>query len=308
MDLTDPVTSVTVSSALWTLAGLKVPPGELRLERRHERWIARLPNDGMVFVADHPAAAARLAREGKLLQLLRSRVSFGLPRIQYAGSNLQVRMLVSGSQVGGGGERAFAAWPQATRLAEDLGRALSELHSALAKEEAEEYGPAYIDALPEYAVLRARLEGKLPDPVTVNAFDRLSDLYNAYQPADHDIVLAHADLWGGNMAVDLETGALRGLFDFDDAGLADRHVDFMYFHSFGDDFARRALSAYTAKSGRDASWERVATYHAVAAFAALADIRGKGEDHLLQRRLDWVRDVCHGPIGKTLLGSPAVKS
>ena len=101
---------------------------------------------------------ARLAPEAKLLELLRLRVSFGLPRIHYADSNLQVRIPVRGSQIGGEGcEQAFAATPQATRLADDLGRALAELHHALTKEEAEEIGPAYIDVLPEGAVLRARL-------------------------------------------------------------------------------------------------------------------------------------------------------
>ena len=144
----------------------------------------------------------------------------------------------------------------------------------------------------------------MPDPLTANALDRLLDLYGDGTPPAQDLVLAHGDLWGGNMAVDPETGELMGLFDFDESGLADRHVDFMYFHSFGDEFVRRALAAYATRSGRDASWERVAIYHAVAAFAALADVRGKGENYLLQRRLDWVRDVCRGPIGTTLLGSP----
>ena len=302
MDLSEPVTAETVSSALQSL-GLKVPPQQIALQQRHGRWVARLPDDALVVVADNSAAVARLAPEAKLLELLRLRVSFGLPRIHYADSNLQVRIPVRGSQIGGEDrEQAFAATPQATRLADDLGRALAELHHALTEEEAEEIGPAYIDVLPEGAVLRARLEDKLPDPITAKVLDRVLDLYGDGQLRAQDIALVHGDLWGGNMAVDPETGTLLGLFDFDDSGLADRHVDFMYFHSFGDDFACRALAAYTATSGRDASWERIATYHAVAAFAALADIRGKGEDHMLQRRRDWVRMVCHGPIGTTLLG------
>jgi aminoglycoside phosphotransferase (APT) family kinase protein len=304
MEQLESVTPETVSAALRSRAGLNIPPSEIRLEQRHGRWIVRLPDNGLALVADTPSAAARLAREAKLLQLLGSRVSFGLPSIQYDGPGLQVRSLVPGTQIGGEGrERDFAARPQAMRLANDLGNALAQLHGALTRKEAEEFGLANIDTLPTADALRGRLDGKLPEPVTANAFDRLLDLYRAYEPREDDIVLAHADLWSGNMAVDSETGALKGLFDFDDAGLADRHVDFMYFHSFGDEFARRALSAYTAKSGRHASWECVATYHAVAAFAALADMRGKGEDHMLQRRRDWVRMVCHGPIGATLLGS-----
>lgn len=244
-----------------------------------------------------------MAREAKLLRLLTPRVSFGLPSIEYDGPELQLRALVPGVQVGAEGrERGFAARPQAMRLASDLGDALAQLHCALTSVEAEEFGPANIETLPTTDLLRTRLHGKLPDPLTANAFDRLLDLYSAYAPHEDDIVLAHGDLWAGNMAVDPETGTLNGLFDLDDAGLADRHVDFMYFHSFGDAFTRRALASYAAAGGQSASWEQVAIYHAVAAFGALADIRGKGEDHLLQRRRDWVRDVCHGPIGTTLLG------
>ena len=299
----EPVTPETVSTALRSLAGLTIPPGEVRLERRHGRWIARLPDNGLALVVDNASAAARLAREAKLLRLLGSRVSFGLPSVLFDGPSLQVRGLVPGAQIGGEErERDFAARPQAMRLADDLGGALGQLHRALTREEAEEFGPACVDMLPSGDVLRARLEGKLADPTTASAFDRLLGLYSAYEPRAEDIVLAHCDLWAGNMAVDPDTGALRGLFDFDDAGLADRHLDFMYFHSFGDAFTRRALAAYAAEGGQSASWERVAIFHAVAAFAALADIRGKGEQHLLQRRHDWVRDVCHGPIGATLLG------
>lgn len=238
-----------------------------------------------------------------MLQLLGSRVSFGLPSIEYDGPGLQVRALVPGAQIGGEGrERAFAILPQAERLASDLGCALAQLHRALTREETAEFGPANIDTLPAADVLRTRLDGKLPNPTAASAFDRLLDLYRAYAPSDDDLVLAHGDLWGGNMAVDPDTGALKGLFDLDDAGLADRHVDFMYFHSFSDTFTRRALAAYTAEGGKPIRWKQVAVYHAVAAFEALADIRGKGDDHLLQRRLDWIRGVCDGPIGTDLLG------
>ena len=298
-----PVTPETISAALRSRAGLIIPPSEIRLEQRHRRWIARLRDNGLILAADNASAAARLAREGKLLRLLGSRVSFGLPSIQYDGPGLQVRILIPGAQVGGEGrERDFAAHPQAMRLANDLGAALAQLHRSLSREEAEAFGLANIETLPTADALRARLGGKLPDSLTANAFSRLLELYSAYQPRDDDVVLCHGDLWGGNMAVDLDTGALKGLFDLDDAGLGDRHVDFMYFHSFGDAFTRRALAAYSPEAGQSASWEQVAIYHAVAAFGALADIRGKGEDHLLQRRRDWVRDVCHGPIGTTLLG------
>lgn len=60
MDLTDRVTPETVSSALQTSAGLKVPPRQIALQQRHGRWVARLPDDALVFVADNPAAASEI--------------------------------------------------------------------------------------------------------------------------------------------------------------------------------------------------------------------------------------------------------
>jgi aminoglycoside phosphotransferase (APT) family kinase protein len=302
IDLIDPITPETVSSALQTVAGLTVPPGELRLERRHWRWVARLPDQVLVFIPDSATAVERLGREGRLLQLLASRVSFGVPRVDDTGPSLQVRTIVPGEQVGGEGrERAFADLPQGMRLADDLGRALGELHGALTKEQAEEIGLAYADPLPDAEALRVRLVGKLSDPLFAAVFTRVLELYRETEPPSADIVVTHGDVWGGNMAVDLETGALNGLFDFDDAALADRHVDFMYVHSFGDQFARRALAAYARETGQELSWQRTAVYHAAAAFAALADMRGKGEDYLLQRELDWVSDVCRGPIRRMTL-------
>jgi aminoglycoside phosphotransferase (APT) family kinase protein len=303
MNFVDHITPETVSSALQAIAGLEVSPGEVRLERRDWRWVASLPDHALAFIPDSIPAAERLAREGKLLQLLASRVSFGLPRIRYAGPNLQVRIMIPGAQVGGEGrERAFADLPQGMRLAEDLGRALGELHGALSRMEAAEIGLTDAHPLPDGDALCARLEGKLSDPLFAAVFRGLLEVYRDTEPADTDIVPTHGDLWGGNMAIDPATGALNGLFDFDDAALADRHIDFMFFHSFGDRFVRRALRSYTNQTGHDPSWRHTAIYHAVAAFAALADMDGPGDDNLLKRRLDWVSAVCHGPIGRLALG------
>ncbi|WP_119305225.1 phosphotransferase family protein [Dongia deserti] len=259
--------------------------------------------DAVAFIPDCASAMERLVREARLLRLLASRVSFGLPRILYAGPALQVRAIVSGIQIGGDGrERVFASSPQSMRLADDLGRALAQLHRAFTKQEAKAIGLVHFRPLPDGETLRARLAGKLTDPLVEMAFNSLLVLYCESAPPSMDIVVTHGDVWGGNMAIDPETGALNGLFDFDDAALTDRHIDFMYFHSFSDEFARRALATYAIESDQDASWQRVALYHAVAAFAALADIREKREGYLLQRRLDWISDVCRGPIGRLALG------
>ena len=125
--------------------------------------------------------------------------------------------------------------------------------------------------------------------------------YAEIRPHEADIVFVHGDLWAGNIAVDLATGTLNGFFDFEDAGLGDRHIDLMYLHSFGDCFAARAFEAYVDKTGRPISRARTALYHAIAALAALANTPETADESLLRQRQRWVSEVCEGPIAKLAL-------
>jgi aminoglycoside phosphotransferase len=306
MDFIRPVTPETVSAALKTVAGLAVPPERVKLEWRSWRWAAYLPEGMLAFIPDDEAAARRLAREGRLLQLLATRVSFGVPQVRYFDSalRLQIRSMVPGAQVGGEGrEPAFGKLPQGLRLGDDLGRALGEMHGALTPAEAAELGFEYRWPLPEGEEIRRRLRGKISDPLVGATLSRLLEVYATKKSVSHDLVLTHGDVWGGNLAVDLDSGALNGLFDFDDACLADRHFDLMYTHSFGEEFRERAFTAYVRAAGTEISVQCTAMYHAISAFAALADTRNKGETYLLDRRIRWVSTVCRGPIGAMALGT-----
>jgi aminoglycoside phosphotransferase (APT) family kinase protein len=304
MPLLNPVTSETVAAALQQCVGMKVAPEAIDLQYRDWRWVAILP-ECIVFVADSPAHAARLGRESRLLQLLRPRVHFYLPRIHAldTGFGLAVRGMVSGAQLGGEGrERRFADRPQGARLADELGRALAELHAALSVAELSALGFSTSEAiLPRPDVLATRLEGRIPDPKIMKTFDALIESYRGVEADPADIVLVHGDVWGGNLAVDLETGALNGVFDFADAGIADRHLDLMYIHSFGAVFTERLFASYAERSGRTVSPQRTALYHAIAAFAALAETANNAEDHLLEQRRRWVTAVCDGPVARMAL-------
>jgi aminoglycoside phosphotransferase len=286
-------------------AGLTLAPKAIVLERRSWRWFAALPDDRILFITDTPDGAARLEREGKLLTLLAERVSFGLPQLHPIDPvlGLQLRSSVPGAQLSGSGrERAFAAQPQGTRLAEELGHALAELHIAFTTAEAQVLGfDSAAPLLPPPDALAAKMDARLTDPQIAAAFDGLLRRYRTIVADPEDLVLAHGDIWGGNLAVDIETGALNGLFDFADAGLADRHLDLMYIHSFGIAFAERLFRTYEAKTGNTVSQRRTALYHAISAFAALADMADKGEGHLLEQRRRWVAEVCTGPIARMAL-------
>jgi aminoglycoside phosphotransferase (APT) family kinase protein len=215
---------------------------------------------------------------------------------------LQFRSPVVGSQLAGNGrERAFADSPAGERLASELGRTIGELHCAFNLPEMEALGlSAASPTLPPAAALRQKLAGRVAPDISETC-DSLIQRYAETKPNTADIVLVHGDLWGGNIAVDLSTGALNGIFDFEDAGLADRHIDLMYLHSFGDRFVERAFLAYSEKVGLPISKSRTALYHAVAALAALANTAEGTDDQLLQQRQRWVRAVCEGPIAKIAL-------
>lgn len=299
-----PITPESVSRVLSDLAGMAVPPELIELERRAWRWIAHLPGDLIAWVPADIGGAERLAREGRLLQFLAGKVSFGLPSVYYFDPDLrlQVRRKIPGAQLGGGGkEPDFGALSQGLRLGDHLGRALGEFHRAVSPAEATKLGFEARNLLPEADELHSRLKGKLPDRQIAGTFERLLDAYRACKPPSHDIVLIHGDVWGGNMAVDLDSGALNGLFDFDDACIADRHFDFMYAHSFGEGFRERAFTAYAQAAGAKLSARRTALYHAVSAFAALADTRNKGQTYMLAERKMWVESVCRGPVSELAL-------
>jgi aminoglycoside phosphotransferase len=306
MPLLRTVNPETVTAALRESAGIAVEPETLKLERRSSRWLAALPDGRLLFIADQPESAAQLGREGRLLQTLAARVSFGLPRVEDfdPAFGLQIRVPVAGAQLSGAGrERAFAERPQGVRLARDLGEALAALHRAFTADEARALG--FSDAaptLPQADALATGMDERLTDPAVRSVFEALLRRYRETTPDPGDIALVHADIWGGNLAVDLETGALNGLFDFADAGLGDRHLDLMYLHSFGSEFTGRLFRTYETATGFAISWPRTALYHAISAFSALADTpANNGEDHMLEQRRRWVADVCNGPVARMAL-------
>jgi hypothetical protein len=303
MPLLSPITPETVAAALRDTIGIIIAPEAIALEQSAGCRYARLSQGSLLFVAETPAGAGRLARESKLLHELAKRVHFGLPRFHdLPDHSLQFRSPVPGAQLGGDGrERAFADSPQGERLARELGRTIGELHNAFSRAELEALGfSTAAPVLPRPEVLRRALVGRIAPDITALC-EALLQRYADTKPDEADIVFVHGDLWAGNIAVDLATGALNGLFDFEDAGLGDRHIDLMYLHSFGDRFVDCAFQAYGDETGRLISKARTALYHAIAALAALASTPEGSDDPLLRQRRRWLRDICEGPIARIAL-------
>jgi aminoglycoside phosphotransferase (APT) family kinase protein len=284
--------------------GIEVEPDTIKLEYRGWRWMATMPGF-LAFIADNPEHVARLSREGRLLRTLAARMHCHVPRIHLVHPDLalQVRAMIPGTQLGGDGrERAFAELPQGIRLADELGRTLAELHGAITLAEAAAIGFDAGECAGAGADdLEARLKPRLSDPEIAATFARVLERYREIIVDPADVVLIHGDVWGGNLAVDCETGALNGIFDFDDARIGDRHIDLMYIHSFGELFTERLFAIYAERSNRPISRQRTALYHAMAAFAALADMESEGDEGLMEQRRRWVAAVCHGPIARAAL-------
>ena len=186
-------------------------------------------------------------------------------------------------------------------LAEDVGRAYGELHRAISLEEARALGvPAQsefsgIDGV--VARLSDALAGDGQREFLLAAAAKLKEL-----PAGHEFLsFTHGDPWGGNFAVDEQTGRLKGLFDFGEAAIDDWHCDLRYLYSFGREFRRHAEASYAEATGNRPSAERTALYHALSAFLALDRELGRDEPIHLDRRTKWV-ERCVRNLGAEVLG------
>ena len=113
-------------------------------------------------------------------------------------------------------------------------------------------------------------------------------------------MLTHGDPGLHNRAIDIETGRLLGLFDFEEAALDDRHADLFGLHSYGDAFVGWALDAYAAASGVRPSVQRAALHHLLGVFEALTGALAAGDAAMVARRLRWVRGALAGTPGRLL--------
>jgi len=111
-----------------------------------------------------------------------------------------------------------------------------------------------------------------------------------------------ARLWTGrclglhNLALDPETDAVNGVFDYDGAAWADRHHDFRYllFDVGREDMLDAALEVYEPAVGRRLDRDRIRLYNAACAIGYLAFRSGVAPDQkscgrTLAEDLRWVR-------------------
>ena len=285
-------------------AGARPLPADFALEWRAWRWVGVWRGGCAVFAAPNERSRRKLRIEGGVLETLQGRMSFQVPRVLLASDrgDIQVRSMVPGVQVTELDPDRGMDNPLLSReLAEDVGRAYGELHRAVDVEEARALG---VPARSEFSEIDGVVE-RLSDGLAghgrreflLAAAAKLKEL-----PAGRGFLsFTHGDPWGGNFAVDEQTGRLNGLFDFDEAAIDDWHCDLRYLYSFGTEFRRRAEASYAEATGNRPSAERTAVYHALSAFLALDRELGREEPIHLDRRTKWV-EWCVRNLGTEVSG------
>jgi aminoglycoside phosphotransferase (APT) family kinase protein len=248
----------------------------VRAEARDARVVVEFPAH-IVWIAQGAAAAARLRLEDFVLRTLQGRLPVAIPQPLLVSEGMSLRTRVSGRS-GRELHRAAMTDPAlGAAYAVDLGTLAAAIHRALSASECQTLTVAGLPsrlAIDLDDVLRAAstLDGARLTLALVDAHEA-----QAVMPADSAFL--HGDLGSHNLVFDDE-GRISGLFDFDEASLGDRHYEFRWLPSFGEDFMARALARYREKTDATIEVGRVRRAHALAAMAQLGwglRITGLGE-------------------------------
>jgi len=279
-------------------AGIALSPAELRIESREERWLVWLPGERIAWFPANARGRERLAIERKVLRLLAERCTFAAPRILFeSAAGFDVRAMVPGH---------CDPWPLYERIKTDtalahqignaIGAILAEQHTRVTEADVAGWLPERVD-WPETADwIKARLPEVIDDTALIAAVSRALDACEALLIDPADRVLVHGDLGLHNLAIDPATDAVRGIFDYDGAGWADRHHDARYLALAipGEPVLGAALAVYEPAVGCTLDRNRIWLYNAVCAASFLASRVGvpaeqKWCGRTLQEDIGWVR-------------------
>lgn len=280
-------------TAVAAALGLDLAPGSIRIEPRDDRFAALLPDDRIAWFPTSAKGVTRLAREARVLDLLARHCSFAVPRVLRSADTWQLRAAVPGT---------VDPWPTYQRVLADPGyaRALGAQLGAMIADQHLNVAAAQIDWLPtrsHWPYPLHRIADDLPHVIDdAPLIARCLATLAAYEHATtRDPVLTHGDLGLHNLAL-APDGSVAGIFDYDDAALADRHADFRYlmFDTTDDTLLQAAIAAYRAAGGPALDPARIALFNAAAAIGFLADRRGSGPDdrpagRTLAEDLAWTR-------------------
>lgn len=267
------ITTESASEALRE-AGIALWPGELRIERREDRWAIWLPGERIAWFPANARGRERLAIERRVLRLLAERCTFAAPRILYESPlGFDVRALVPGRcEPWPLYEQIKTDRPLAQLIGQAIGAILAEQHARVTKADVAGWLPDRVSWPEPSDWIRPRLAKVTDDTALIGAIDRALDAYESLSIDPADRVLVHGDVGLHNLAVDPTTNDVRGIFDYDGAAWADRHHDVRYLVLAipGEPVLEAALAVYEPAVGRTLDRNRIQLYNAVCAACFLA--------------------------------------
>lgn len=295
-----------VSQAL-AVAGVSCRASELELERREEKWLVRLPDARLAWLAASPRGLELLGTERRVLRLLAARCSFAAPRILFESDDgeLDVRTMVSGSTDPWlAFERVRDSREHAVRTGAAIGALLAEQHSKIGATDAASWLPQR-PAWPEPREwIRERLPSVVNDSELIARAESVLDIYDDVAVDEADRALVHTDVGFHNLAIDAESFTVNGIFDYEGAAWADRHHDFRYLVLDFDryEMLEAASAAYEPIVGRPIRRDRVVLYNAACAITFLAYRFGISPEQrwcgrTLVEDLRWSTDVIDRVLG-----------
>ncbi|MEO8227833.1 MAG: aminoglycoside phosphotransferase family protein [Gemmatimonadota bacterium] len=254
--------------------GILVAACDLPVEASADFIRARLPDGRVGWLAVSPAGRMRLATEGRLLRVLARRTDLPVPRLAAVSANgdLQVRTLLEGV-AGADALTAIICDPaRAARIGTELGLVLAQLHTRVIAADVANWLP-HSPEWPESGEWIGRRLPEVTDDASLRA-DCMALIARVaamkVDPADR--VLVHGDLGVHNIVADASSLRVTGVFDWEAACWADRHIDFRYFVTAGSSqpLLDAAIAAYEPVTGRKISRARVREYNAAIAVTYLA--------------------------------------
>jgi aminoglycoside phosphotransferase (APT) family kinase protein len=201
------------------------------------------------------AAAARLRKEVRLLEVIRPRVKMAVPDMRLSDAPLfSWHRPIAGAHLLSA-DYDLLADAARRELAKAIAGFYADLH-AINRALMEETGAQPLQAWPSGEKLRETVL-----PLTLEKFraqaEALTHHWDALGPDPYGNVFGHFDGHGWNMAFDHNAQRLNGVYDFGDSGIGPLHREFIYTNFISSDLTARIIEAYEVQTGKAIDRARV---------------------------------------------------
>lgn len=265
----------SIAGAVEVARGAGLDARVVRAEIRGARVMVELPSH-VAWVALTAEATARLAIERMVLQALAGRLPVSIPSSVVHRDRVCVRTRVSGRSGLQHHRRAVDDHAVGEAWARQFGMLFATVHTALSAEALEALIAAGLPTRPAVDLDDVRRGAAALSSI------KAQRLVDSYEPGG-DRTFLHGDLGSHNVVVDGQ-GHIVGLYDFDEACVADRHHEFRWLPSYGEANLAVALAVYQGKTGVAVDIARVRRVHALAALEQYGWGLRAPEEHRRTRR------------------------